>query len=441
MFLGFMKNISGNVAIMFAICLSMLVMSVGAAIDISRLHDYKTSIQDIADAAVLAAAISGETDQITLQLIAEASVNANNTTTSALTTQLVILADNSIRVDVSLTADLILMGMFGDSTKNIMGSAEAPPKGSSPLNLALVLDSTQSMEGSKMTVLRTAANNLVDFLENDDGKVQISVIPFARYTRIPRSYDSESWLEITEPVNTCWMTHDSDNSVNCDPVTYDDDENPVYNCEVKVEKEVCAIVEYEGCVASRHRPEHLLAGFTGQRIQGYAAGGNCSTEIRPLTTNFNDIKATINAIEPSGKTYMPSGLIWGWRSLTKSTPMVEANTHDFNERKSAMVLMSDGENTQSLADEPNEYGFNGLYHWDTDIDDANDTTSTLCSNIKNDGISVYTVAFEVTDSATLDILRNCASSPAQFYSANNAAQLSNAFQSIGEKLAQVRLSK
>jgi len=432
----------GHFSIIFAIVITVILMAIAVSIDSSNAYRHRAKMQDLADAAVLAAAASGEQTQAKLEDIAQDSVASNNLAGTELDVTLTILGDNTLQVTVSASIDTLLMGMFGRDAIDISGLAEAPPKGINPLNIALILDSTQSMEGSKMTALRSAANNLVDSLENDDGDVQISVVPFARYTRIPRSYDSEPWLEINPSVNSCWMVHDPDNSVNCDPVTYDEDENKVYNCEIKVEKEQCAFIEYNGCVASRHAPHHLEAGFVSQRIQGFTAGGSCATELQPLTTSFADVRNTIAAIDTRDRTYMPSGLIWGWRSLTPDAPMTEANTADFDERLSAMVLMSDGENTQSLApDTTNDFGFNGVYHWGEDIENANSVTSSLCANIKNDAITIYTIAYEVTDAATQTLLTQCASSPSHAYQAGSAAELNSAFESIGEKLAQVRLSR
>jgi len=440
---NFIKNENGNFAIMFSIALFMLVLAISAVIDISRLHNYRTQAQDMADAAVLAAAVSGEQDLDALQLIAQKSVNANNITDSELIATLTILPDNSINVKVSVTAELLMMDIFGHKSTEVSGIAEAPPKGTAPLNLALVLDSTQSMAGTKITSLRSAANDLIDSLEDSEGSVQVSVIPFAIHSRLPRSYDTEPWLEINPSVNTCWMVHDPDNSVNCGPVTYDENENPIHNCEVEVEKEICQLVHYNGCVGSRHAPYHLEADFGSTRIQGYTAGGGaCSTEIQPLTTNFTDVRDTITAINTENKTYMPSGLIWGWRSLTREAPMTEANTPDFDDRTSAMILMSDGKNTRSFdSSATNDFMYNGVFHWGDDIDDANAVTTTLCGNIKADNISIYTIAYQVSDPTTINLLRNCASSSSQFYPAGSGPQLQNAFNNIGKKLAQVRLSK
>ena len=439
----FQTNQDGNIAISFAVTLFILLLAIGASVDNSNLYKTQEKLQSFADMGVLAAASSGLQTQAELEEVARIIVESNNSQSDLnITTSLEILPDNSVRVNVAAVQPLIIMDLFRHDAVNMMASADAPPKGTSPLNLALVLDTTQSMSGSKITALRMAANDLIDTLDNQDDKVQVSVVPFARYTRISRAFDNEPWLEIAPDVLDCFPTIDRALSVNCldDPV-FDANEELDYQCDIFVEKEECVELSYDGCVTSRHRPDHLLADFTnGRRLQGYAAGGSCSTEIQPLTTNMDEARNAINAIFPEGQTYMPAGLIWGWRSLSPNAPLTEANTADFNERKSVLVLMSDGANTQSLSGPSNPFGVNGLYHWNTDVEDANTVTSALCENIKNENILVYSIAFEVTDADTLNILQNCANNPSQFYTAANASQLSNAFEDIGEELAAVRLS-
>jgi hypothetical protein len=65
---------------------------------------------------------------------------------------------------------------------------------------------------------------------------------------------------------------------------------------------------------------------------------------------------------------------------------------------------------------------------------ANTTTATLCTNIKNRGIQIYTVAYEVTDAATLTLLRNCASGPDFAFDARSATALADSFRQIGLSL-------
>jgi hypothetical protein len=73
--------------------------------------------------------------------------------------------------------------------------------------------------------------------------------------------------------------------------------------------------------------------------------------------------------------------------------------------------------------------------------EANNNTRDLCNEIKSKGVRIYTIAFDVTDAAIITLMRNCASDPSYFYDAQNSAQLSAAFDSIGSNLVELALIK
>lgn len=98
--------------------------------------------------------------------------------------------------------------------------------------------------------------------------------------------------------------------------------------------------------------------------------------------------------------YIPAGLMWGWRVLSPTGPFADgAPVTGANRARKVLVLMTDGENTRSL-DAP--------YHWGSSKSDADTLLSTLCTKVKSASIEIYTVAFEVTDNQTRNMLRNCA---------------------------------
>ena len=438
MIADYLKNTKGNFSITFAFMATVLLMGVAVAVDISSAVGQRSKLQDLADAAVLAAASSGEQEEDELQLIAEDSVDANDFTGLSLETELKILENNALNVTVSTSVKPFLMGIFGKKALDIAAVAEAPPKGSSPMNVALVLDSTKSMEGAKLAALQDAANDFVDTFDDGLDNMRISVVPFAEYVRLPLTYSTAPWINVAPPGNECWTTIDEDNSTNCRQEGTGEDEHTV--CDVTVTQEVCEWKEWDGCVGSRLEPLNAAVDYGMDPMQGFTVGTWCHSTMQPLTSNFTDIRTAIDGMNPWQQTYMPAGLIWGWRTLTPEAPLSEADTDDKDERRSSMILMSDGENTRSIAEAPAN-DFEGRYHWGEDVDAANALTASLCESIKADGITIYTIAFEVPDSATRALLRNCASSPSLAYSSNNAAQLKRAFENIGEKLAQVRLSK
>lgn len=72
---------------------------------------------------------------------------------------------------------------------------------------------------------------------------------------------------------------------------------------------------------------------------------------------------------------------------------------------------------------------------------VDDRMSQVCSNAKAADITIYTVAFNVSDSATLDLLTACASQPPYAYTAETADELVAAFKQIASSLSHLRLAK
>jgi len=435
----YLRNTAGNVAMMFAVSIMFVLVGIGAAIDSSNIQDKKSTLQSLADAAVLAAAVSGSEDQEDLQEIAENIVAAHNLTGADYITVLTILPGNTIQVQVSYDYSTVIMGMFGSPQKNIMSMAQAPPKGAGKLNLALVLDVTDSMEGTKLATLKTAATDLVNGLNADgDESVMYSVVPFARYVKLPLSFAAEPWLNVEPPGMASWEVLDEGNSVNCTPMG--SGETAYTECETYVYTTLYDYREWRGCVASRQSPWNERHHYNpGQKIEGFTIDDWCQSEMLPLTTDVSAVNSAISSLDTGANTYIPAGLIWGWRTLMPVDPLTEANTADYDERTSALLLMTDGENTNGFGG--TNATFDGIYHWGSDTDEANTLTASMCTDIKADGIIIYTVAFEVTDPTTLTLLQNCASDAEKFFDAGNTAALEAAFEDVGVDLSSIRLSK
>ncbi len=97
-----------------------------------------------------------------------------------------------------------------------------------------------------------------------------------------------------------------------------------------------------------------------------------------------------------------------------------------------MIVMTDGTNTKS-PDYP--------WHWNTDATLSNQLTAEACTSIKAAGVTIYTVVFGVDDPAGAQLMKDCATSAGNFYSAATGADLSAAFASIGQSLVAIHLTK
>ena len=434
---------AGNMAIMFAMGLFMLVTAMGVAVDLNSMDTERSKLQSLTDAATLAAAISGKQDQQSLQQIAEKVVAENNISGMDLTTTLTITPTNYIHVEITTEYQTMMMSLLGTDTIPLKTIAEAPPRSGGKMNIALVLDVTGSMEGSKIAALKTSALKLVTSIEGDasSGNVMMSVIPFSQYVKLPLAFDGASWLHRQPDQWVEWQELDLDQSTGC--VTTGFGENATTTCTNPVYKTIREFVEWYGCMGSRRAPHNSVAEYNNVKLEGFVKGGWCHSEILPLTANIQDVKDTINGLGTGNDTYIPAGLIWGWRSLLPSKPLVQANTADYRSRAKAIVLMTDGENTRAY-EENDDDDFDGEYHWlrgNEAKTQANALTAELCTKIKADNIAIYTIAFSVSDPTTKSLLQNCASDSDKFFDAGNADELTNAFDNIGRQLALVRLSK
>lgn len=457
------NNKDGNIAMMFGVACFTLVIAAAAGIDYTAASSRSGDLQDISDAAVLAAAISKETDQTKLQNIVDDYIAQHNTYGWPVTAQ-ITLVDDVLRVEAQTTYDTVLLGIVGTDMLDIGAFSEAPLAEDTPLHVALVLDTTDSMNiDDKIGDLKSAADKLVDKLVLiDNNKIRMSVVPFSSYVNVGTANRNASWIDVpadysyTEPAGTCYMhqprtctgghaTETRTRYKDGVPHTYDanicqgwSDDGAAY--------EVCpsdttVTVTWEGCAGSRNNPFHKRPEYGVKKIPAIMDVSNqgddtCGTKLLPLTNDLTSVKTKIDGLTAAGVTYIPSGLIWGWRTLEKTQPFNEASFGNQDDVIKAMIVMSDGGNSVRL-DAPKHIG-------DKDnIVDTNTLTSEICDGIANDGTIIYTVAYKFEGAGSAEaktMLQNCASAPGNFFDPESASALEDTFERIGNELFSVRLS-
>lgn len=182
--------------------------------------------------------------------------------------------------------------------------------------------------------------------------------------------------------------------------------------------------------------------------------GCVSSPIVPLSTNFSALRTAISGLTASGETNIPLGLVWGWNTVSPNGPFSTARGVAYNDPDTTkvIVLMTDGNNTNyDLGANFNNsmYSSIGFLRQNrigiTDGTQAqrtaqmNSRLQTLCTNLRNQGVVVYTVRVEVT-SGDSSVLRNCATEPAYYYDVQNAANLADAFRSIAGSITRLRIA-
>src|SRR5262249_43230273 len=147
----------------------------------------------------------------------------------------------------------------------------------------------------------------------------------------------------------------------------------------------------------------------------------------PLSYDWTALKAKIDTLVPTGNTNQGIGLAWGWMTLSQGEPM-NAPAKDSNfQYKDAIVILSDGLNTQN--------------RWYSNASSIDDRQKILCDNAKAANITIYTVQVNTGRDPTSAVLKYCAQNTSSFYLITDATQTATVFSQIGTQLSKLRVSK
>jgi hypothetical protein len=171
----------------------------------------------------------------------------------------------------------------------------------------------------------------------------------------------------------------------------------------------------------------------------------CPVELLPLTSDKSDIEDKIDEMYSDGNTHINVGLVWGWRVLSPTAPFTEGHAYDDEDYNKAIVLMTDGENVMSstvyTAYAYLSAGNLGTTNSNTAVNQLNTRTTTVCNNIKAEGIIIYTITFQVSSNSVRNLMRGCASEPDNYYDSPSDTELASAFRAIGKELSNLRIGR
>jgi len=162
----------------------------------------------------------------------------------------------------------------------------------------------------------------------------------------------------------------------------------------------------------------------------------------PMTGDLASVSSKISEMTPLGATHTSAAVSFAYHMLTPSNPFAPVAQFKDDKVEKFLVVLTDGNQTSDA------FGPKGKY---SPAEGDNNLTA-LCDNAKADGIHIVTVAFDVTDAKannatktadTIARLSKCSTKPGEdFFQAKNANDISNAFNSILNQVAQnIFLSK
>lgn len=401
----FRRSNSGSFAILFTLALIPLMGIIGMGVEFGQAVIARSKLQHIADSAALAA---GREFQVNGDVSA-AEARAVSFYNSAVATMM----SNGNRYDIpspSITVD----EMTGTMTINAAGTmntaflrvihmdqiefstrTEAVLKignNNESIEVAMMLDVTGSMGGSKIQDMKEAAKDVIEILVANDQvhhTSRVALAPFSRTVNVGSNY----FKKVTNK---------------------------------KVKNGVTCVTER----TSNQRYTDFAPG-NGHWLKKYK-NGSCApnSTIVPLTDDKTLLNATIDSFNASGMTAGHLGTAWAWYLVSPKWNNIwpaDSQATPYNQDNSikAVILMTDGQYNQV-------YSNNGS---------SDHQARQLCANMKDEGVVVYTVGFELTASNAIETMQQCASSTSHYYLAEDGDELKLAFRDIAFKLAQLRLSQ
>lgn len=389
---GFMMDRGGNFGTMTAIMLPVLLAGVGVAMDLAKLVQVRTALQDAADSAALSAASAlagkGISDEEAIALAKKfmAAQFKNTNSNGALPTEGdpddEDLADTALasvhrtagasgatntyevtvtgQYDVTMNAFTKLLG-YEKVRVSVSSTSESTTESKNALSMYLVVDRSGSMGENTSTV-------------NE-----------AQPTKVEYYQCGRSWCSRT-----------------------------VTNYVLKIDALKIAVADLV---------DQLNTADPEKKYVRTAAISYNSSSQTPTTFEWGTTKVTnyVNALTATGGTDSSNAVKTAYQKVTAAS---EVNAHIAkNGQKDPgkfIVFMTDGDNNYTSADT---------------------STKGWCDSAKAANVEIFTVAF-MAPSRGQQLLKYCATDTSHYYDANDAAQLVAAFKEIGEKasMAATRLT-
>lgn len=403
----FLRNERGNVFIIIALSILVLVAVAGAAVDLARSQIIQLKLQQATDAAALAAGKGigrSEADR-TASAMRLFSLNfpdnymGSGINAAALDISYIPNAENlqavNIRLDASVDTDFVQL--IGVNEVGIGAETEVAAGGSVDLDVIIVADTTASMNqdpfdndlppghpDSKLTALKDAMNELAFLLLNPANLKQGDRVRVAIYEYGTLAFKGEPWFTDTVPAPELPPSLAAQLAL----IRGDNPKGPVI------------FTSEEGGIAER------AAAFTGS---GWTNGGQAAMDAAEAILNDLPPRSDGTFAATKAWVFLTDGLF--------NIPVPPGQPLDLvlNSQTGEMVLDKSPISEQMFRD--------------------------ACDELEDRGVQRYTILFGTTGNRPL--LRNCASAPKAdfFFEPQSNGELRDTFRAIALQLRDLVITK
>jgi Flp pilus assembly protein TadG len=443
----YIQDTRGAIAVAFAIMTPIIIGAAGLAIDYSQAYMVQQRLHQAIDAAALAG-VASDTDEsaVEAKIIEFFNVNYPPEKIGATYDPVVTFDGNEITVAGNAQYNTYFLRIFGidDITIEAETVVQRLVQG---LEVVLVMDNTGSMaSNNNIGTLRTAATNFVNILfanTSNPETIKIGLVPYSTSVNVGSYGLGEnpdgSYYDtpfVNNPHDLDYSTSNSSQWQGCVLANaYDDDttdnEGPwdMYRyCRDESENVVCDYYRQRTCTG-RRRNRRCTYENVARRNANYICP---DTSIMPLSSDQDALLDQIDTMRADGWTLGNYGMVWGYRVLTPEYPFEEATDWDNELWQKAAVMMTDGVNTM--------HSYYTAYGPTADHDigpsDLNERFAEVCENMKDQGITLYTITFAGgVNENTKEYYRNCATSEDQYYDAPSQDDLIDVFETISRELS------
>lgn len=461
----FRHDRSGQVAMLFGLMATVLFLLVGGAIDLGRWVHARTQTIAAIDAAVLAGgrALQVNASNKDAALQAARKYYAANVETrlplkrdtvdfEVMDTEngTIVTARGSAAIETPFlklanVPELPLINESGAEFSEAKLAAGANAKQN--FEIAMMLDITGSMcnsnrspctTGRKMDAMKAAAKDLVNIVVWDNQSEftsKVAIVPFSTSVRLPSS-----------AIDAARGTVDGNvNQGNPRKSITKSSRNNTYRYNVA---EYCVVERAGSSAYTDDAPgsnKYVMPLRTS--VSNRRSWGDCplesEAEVLPLSSSKPTLVSKIEGLTANGGTAGQVGTAWAWYMLSPNWGTLwpassRAVAYGTEATQKIAILMTDGDYNTEYTEDGIQTGSSGAGSTPANASSVSQAKS-LCDGMKSKNITVYTVGFEVSNSAksTMDY---CATDPSKSFDAKNEEELKQAFRTIALEISQLYLS-
>lgn len=424
---SYLKSESGNFSVIAGLSMVPILITIGAAMDYSRLANVDKNLQDAVDNAALGAAVAymqEGSNQMKKDGVRIFNANSNlNNDLKIDSFNVTKEGENFVHAEASATLTPLFMSGFGVRSLEVNVASTATIGATIGAEVAIAIDTTNSMAfGTSWNDTMGTIEGLMEDMQSftGDDNFYVTLVPFQ--DRVNIEDRSKSWM-------------------NSSGFSYND---------------------WDGCVEPR---EEEIGAFewmlddTAPKKQKFVPthedaimsdGRSVACPKVPITGPTNDIDEVIKAtkkLSTNGTGRYDVGLAWAWRSLSPNWsgqwgvsdyPSVppKKNTASSNDkvRKKYIVYMTDGRSNAFKLEAMQEESWG----WNNGSKQAFEHIAEMCETIKAQDIEIYMLQIPGNSNST-PYFESCASSPDHYVIVDDVEDISIAFGDIKNSLfAEVR---